>query len=429
MNPDTRHWRGRDLLREDRGQTLVLFALALSSLVLSLGLAVDLGFAYITKAKLSKAVDGACLTAMRNLSQGQETATTLATNSFNANYRATSLDANSPTLAINFSTDANGQTFVSVSATAIIKTQFMALLPAYRTLPVSDSAQATRGKLVMSLILDRSGSMQSNGGASALPPAVGTFVNYFDNSTDEVAMVSFGSNATVDVPIETNFITPITHAANALRGNFSGGTFGPGGLTLAKSQNDGVPVNPGQNVVKVAVYFTDGYVNVIQDTLSCSGAMTLYNYGGYDSGNTVDFFNPNNGSSLATYTTGSRGSSSWSPSNFCLKNLPGFTSRIDGTTKAFTRTNVTADARYRALQTANTMRTEGMYIYAIGLGSSVDQAFLQQIANDPAGSYYDSSQPAGMAVFVPNCPSSTCSAELQQVFQTIAAQILLRLTQ
>jgi Flp pilus assembly protein TadG len=413
-------------LRDNRGQTLVLFALALSSLVLSLGLAVDLGFAYVTKAKLSKAVDGACLTAMRNLSQGQTTATTLATNSFNANYRATSLDANPPALSINFSTDANGQTFVSVNATATIKTQFMALLPAFRTLPVSDSAQATRGKLVMSLILDRSGSMQTNGGASALPPATGTFVNYFDNTTDEVAMVSFASNATVDVAIGTNFITPITNAANALSGHFTGGTFGPGGLTLAKSQNESVPVIPGQNVVKVAVYFTDGYVNVVQDNLSCNGTMTLYNYGGYDSGNTVAFFDPSSGTSLATYNSSSR---TWSPSSFCLKNLAGFTSQIDGTTKTFTRSNVTADARYRALQTANAMRAEGMYIYAIGLGTSVDTAFLQQIANDPASSSYNAAQPVGMAVFVPNCPSSTCSSDLQQVFQTIAAQILLRLTQ
>ena len=426
MSINVRRWPKLNKFRDERGQTLVLFALALSSLVLTLGLAVDLGFAYVTKAKLSKAVDGACLTAMRNLAQGQATATTLATNSFNANYRATSLDASPPSVAINFSTDANGQTFVTVNATATIKTQFMALLPDYRTLPVSDSAQATRGKLVMSLVLDRSGSMQTNGGASALPPAVGTFVNYFDNTNDKVAMVSFASNATVDVAIGTNFITPITNAANALSGHFTGGTFGPGGLTLGKSQNESVPVDPGQNVVKVAVYFTDGYANVIQDTLSCSGTMTLYNYGGYDSGNTVGFFDPTTGNSLATYNSSSR---TWNPSNFCLKNLAGFTSQIDGTTKAFTRTNVTADARYRALQTANAMRAEGMYIYAIGLGTSIDTDFLQQIANDPASSNYNSTQPEGMAVFVRDCPSSTCSSDLQQVFQTIAAQILLRLTQ
>jgi hypothetical protein len=75
------------------------------------------------------------------------------------------------------------------------------------------------------------------------------------------------------------------------------------------------------------------------------------------------------------------------------------------------------------------MRAEGMYVYSIGLGNSVDSSFLQQIANDPASSTYDASQPQGLAVFAPSCPSSQCTAQLNQVFQTIASKILLRLTQ
>ena len=142
------------------------------------------------------------------------------------------------------------------------------------------------------LVLDRSGSMKNNGGSTALPPAVTTFVTYFDNTNDEVAMVSYASNAVVNVAINYNFKTPITNAANAM--SFSGGTFGPGGLTLAKAQNDSVAVQPGQNVVKVVVYFTDGYVNEIQDTFNCPAAK-LINYGGYDSGTSVDFFDPANG--------------------------------------------------------------------------------------------------------------------------------------
>ena len=50
---------------------------------------------------------------------------------------------------------------------------------------------------------------------------------------------------------------------------FSGGTFGPGGMTLAKAQNDSVTVLPGQNAVKVVVVFhrrsrerDSGYVQV-----------------------------------------------------------------------------------------------------------------------------------------------------------------------
>ncbi len=411
----------------ERGQVVLLVAVCFTVMLLFMALAIDVGFAYVTKAKLSKAVDAACLTAMRNLAQGQTIARTLAINSFNGNYKISSLDQVSPTVTVSFSTDSYGQTLVNVNAAATIRTFFMRMLPNRRTLSVSDSAQATRGKLVMSLVLDRSGSMTNNGGSTALPPAVITFINYFDNSNDEVAMISFASNATIDVPIAYNFITPITNAVNAMRSKFTGGTFGPGGLTAAKTQNDSVPVLPGQNVVKVVVYFTDGYANTIQDKLSCSGTLTLYNYGGYDSGNTVDVFNPTTGTSLATYD----GVSSWTPYNTCLKNVTKFTSAINGQLKSLTRANVTADAKYRALQTATAMRTEnpGMFIYSIGLGTNVDQAFLQQIANDPASSTYNPNQPEGQAVFASNYPSSQCSAQLQQVFQTIAAKILLRLTQ
>jgi len=417
-----RHRYNRD---NDRGQITVLLAISLTVLLLFVALAIDVGLAYVTKAKLSKAVDAACLTAMRNLAQGHTAAGNLAINSFNANYRVSGLDIDAPAITVGFSTDKYGQTLVNVSATATIRTFFMRLLPKYQSFSVSDSAQATRGKLVMTLVLDRSGSMSNNGGSKALPPAVTSFINYFDNNNDEVAMVSFASNATIDVPIGYQFITPITNAVKAM--NPGGGTFGLGGLVDAKAQNESVSIPPGQNAVKVAVYFTDGYVNTIQDTFNCGpGHPTLYNYGGYDTGSSVDFFDPSNGTDWGGLDT--KGYPPHSPLPDCT-GVTKFTAAINGNAMSFTRSNVTADAQYRALQTANAMRAEGMVVYSIGLGNSIDQAFLQQIANDPASASYNPSQPDGLAVFAPNCPSTQCSAELLQVFQTIAAKILLRLTQ
>jgi Mg-chelatase subunit ChlD len=421
--------------RNDAGQILIIVAIVLPVLVLFAALAVDVGFAYVTKAKLSKAVDAACLTGMKNLAQGQNTAKTLAQNSFNANYGTSGLDGSPPQVDITFSTNASGQTQINISATATMKTFFMGYFPQWSTLQVKDSAQAQRGKLIMSVVLDRSASMNNNGGAAALPPAVTSFVNFFDNASDEVAMVSFASNATVDVAINTNFITPITNAVKAMK--FGGATFGPGGLTLAQVQNDSVPIQPGQNPSKVVVYFTDGYANTIQDTFNCTSTLgpTLYNYGGYDasSGNVFDFFNPVDGAdweSSGSHGLDSNGYPPHQPPPDCT-GVTKFISQITGQPTTFSRANITADAQYRALQTANAMRAENpaTYVYAIGLGKLVDQAFLQQIANDPASATYNPNQPAGLAVFVPDCPSATCTAELQQVFQTIAARILLRLTQ
>ncbi len=425
-----------DRRKNQRGQAVLLVVMVLPLLLLFSALAVDVGFAYVTKARLSKSVDAACLTAMKNLSQGQTTARTLALNSFTANYGTPGLDANPPVVAVTFSTNSAGQTLVGVTATATINTFFMRLVPQFSQLSVANTAQATRGKLIMTVVLDRSGSMKNNGGSTALPPAVITFVNDFDNSNDEVAMVSFASNAKVDVPINYNFKTPITNAANAM--SFAGGTFGPGGLTLAQTQNDSVTILPGQNVIKVVVYFTDGYANTIQDTFSCP-ATTLINYGGYDTGSSVDAFDPTSATTdwgtvptsgtykgVIPYTT---------KPDYCKSStgvyVKTFYSQQYKSQQSFTRTNVTADAVYRALQTANAVRAETVptYVYAIGLGNSVDQAFLKQIANDPASTTYDPTKPDGMAQFVTNCPSTQCTADLQKVFQTIAARILLRLTQ
>ena len=222
--------RGRNRENE-RGQIVVLLAVSLTLVLLFLAFAIDVGFAYATKAKLSKSVDAACLTAMRNLAQGQAKAGALAVNSFNGNYELSALDANTPTVNVSFSTDANGNTLVNVSATATIRTFFMRLLPQFQTFSVSDSAQATRGKLVMTLVLDRSGSETSDGGSAAIPPAVTSFVNDFSNGTDEVAMVSFASKATIDVAINYNFITPINSDYQCSKGHklgrrhlWSGGT-------------------------------------------------------------------------------------------------------------------------------------------------------------------------------------------------------------
>jgi Flp pilus assembly protein TadG len=72
--------------RHARAQIFLLFALSLPVLIAFLGLGVDLGFAFVTRANLSKAVDAAALAAMRNISQGQAQATAIAQSAFNTNY-------------------------------------------------------------------------------------------------------------------------------------------------------------------------------------------------------------------------------------------------------------------------------------------------------------------------------------------------------
>ncbi len=279
----------------EQGQLLIMLAVVMIGLMLTSSLAIDVAFGYVTKARLQKAVDAACLVAMENLAQkGQTGAQTVATNTFAANYPTTGLDYSAPAVAVTFNTN-SGQQVVAVSATATIRTIFFGLLPGKKSYIVVANAQSMRGYLAMTVIVDRSGSMQNNGGQQAIVSAVPMFVKFFNNSSDQVALTSFASAASTDFAISTSFQTPITNAINDM--SFIGGTFGLGGLTLAKTQEDSVVPTSGENLVKVVVYFTDGLVNEVQDTFACTSSWgnTLYNYGGYDTGSSVDFFKPTDG--------------------------------------------------------------------------------------------------------------------------------------
>jgi len=435
-----------NILESDSGQTLIIGALVMTVLLLCTGMAIDVGLLYVTKAKLQAAVDSGCLKAVTNLSQGQTTAATMGTDMFDANF-----GSNPPTPSVTFPIDSHGNQEVQVTATAYVATLFMR----QGSVPVSATAVATRGKLIMSMVLDRSGSMQTDGGGAALQSAVPTLVGMLNNTLDEVALISFSENSTIDFPIGYNFITPIDNAVSAM--TFAGGTFGTGAgtqailstsigapMSLADLQNNSVTITPGQNVSKVLLYFTDGLMNTVQDKFHCDGrtsnTLTLINYGGFDSGSEVDIFDPTSPTTVwDTYTGGSGGFKYDTAGDIC-KNASGgivttFLSQQTGLQTALNRANVTAEAQYRAIQTAIAMRTESptpTAIYTIGLGSSVSpatQAFLAQLANDPAyPATYISGQAAGEFFYVPDCPSQTCTTSLNTVFETIAASVLLRLT-
>ena len=146
-----------NLVKNDRGQTIIVFALVVPILILFTGMAIDAGLLYVTKAKLSTAVDSACLTGMKNLNdnspQSQAKAAQLAAGLFNANF-----GANPPTPSITFPTMPTA-TSRSGNCNGLRETLFMQSLPQWASVPVSATAVATRGKLIMTLVLDRSGSM------------------------------------------------------------------------------------------------------------------------------------------------------------------------------------------------------------------------------------------------------------------------------
>lgn len=406
--------------RKQRGQTIVMLAVFMVLIILFVGMAIDLGFAYVTKASLSKAVDAAVLAGAKNLSQGKAQAETLARKAFALNYRGMGLDASTPSVAVDFPV-VSGYTEVKVSATTNMKTFFLRILPQYQQLAISADAQAFRANLVMSVVLDRSGSLKSNGGWQYLPTAVEDFVDNFDDDNDQVSMVSFASDDTTDAARKKNFKAAIHSQLHGWgKSKFAGGTYAMGGLVRGKSENDSYSPGTGENVLKVVVFFTDGRANSNQDTLSCSGSPIRYGGCslaearlGFCSG--VGFWYSSNPKDNVGCTT----------SRFPAQQ-PGNPGRLQPDSAAYT--DIPADAEYRILQMASSMRAASSYptvFYVVGLGDddTLNKPFLQQLANDVHSPAYNSTQPAGEALFT-NDPS-----ELEQVFQEIASRIQLRLTQ
>src|SRR6476469_6863535 len=119
-------------LSAQRGFAMVYMAAVLTVLILFTGLAVDSGRAYVLKAQLTKAVDGAALGAARALNSGDPKGA--ATQIFRANFPAGYLGTSTvtdPTTDPNFYKSAvnavTGVNVVTVTASAVLPTTFMQL--------------------------------------------------------------------------------------------------------------------------------------------------------------------------------------------------------------------------------------------------------------------------------------------------------------
>jgi Flp pilus assembly protein TadG len=399
----------------ESSQSLIMFVMFMFMLMLFVGLGVDMGFAYITRARLSKAVDAACLIGVRSYSSadaGSE-ADGIARATFAANYPKSGRDVAAVTPNVVFGSENNNIT-LNVTAATTINTFFIRVMgaipgmPNWDTLPVSSTAQATRPNLIMSLVLDRSGSMGRNGGAAKLPGAVSNFIDLFDDGLDRASMSSFSYAARADVTMKHNFKQEIKTDVNAMI--FDGWTASEPGLTNGLVQN--LSANPvgGEKVVRVIVFFTDGMANTFYYTFNCGPRNIAQNTG--------ELYDP---------VTGARANSG------CT--VPGTLPAINGgTVDTSSCVAMNNEAEDRAEWIAHLARSQGIIIYAIGMGDpneagecggavrALNPAFLKRVANTPDSTTYDTNQPVGDYAIADN------PAELDQVFQGIGAKILSRLS-
>lgn len=259
-------------ISSEKGFALVYMAVSMTALVLFSGLAIDTGRAYVVKAQLTKAVDGAALGAARMLNSGDPRGE--AERIFNANFPDGYLGTSSVTDAASdpgfFDLDViedTGVNVVTVRATATVPTTFMRLA-SFNQVTVSSAGEATRRMVDLSLVLDVSSSIGWRW--PYVRDAARAFVEAFDESSDRIALMTYSNGARVldAMPSSRGFdkTKVITDIPQSLPG---GSTAMVEGFYRGWDELRTVPSGQ-QSGLRVIVLFTDGASNSVPGIYAAS---------------------------------------------------------------------------------------------------------------------------------------------------------------
>jgi Flp pilus assembly protein TadG len=258
----TRHTRTQS---GEAGFVIVQMALLMPVLMIFTGLAVDSGRAYVVKAQLSKAVDGAALGAARMLNSGDPRGE--AGRIFNANFPSDFMGAISvtdpatdPDFYEMHTEEDTGLNIVTIRATAVVPTTFMRI-GNFTEFTVTSASEASRRMVDLSLVLDTSSSIGSSWGA--VRDAARTFIEAFDEDADRLSLVFYGWGAHVEAPMPATRGFDKTGLMAAIPNSLPGGTT-PMAEGLYRGWDELRTVAPGQQSgLRVIVLFTDGSGNMV----------------------------------------------------------------------------------------------------------------------------------------------------------------------
>lgn len=393
----------RRVVRDSQGATIVLVAVSMVAIIATAALAIDPARAYIVRAHLARAVDSGSLAGARALRLGQSV----------ADQRARSIAAannvvdgqNGVSLSVGFGTNAQGEQTVALSASQTMPTTLMAMLGP-PDITVQSVAVAAVPPVDLILALDQSGSLNAANAWDDLQQAAIIFKNNFDDALDQMGLVSFQIRGTDRFMLAQPFRNAVETEINNMQSN--GDTNAGEGLRLALDQMLTGPAR--QRSIKVIVFFTDGRPTAMRGMFGGQDRMMAV-YTTQNNGKMRGYFN--NPDQLPTDNVAN-------PSG-CLNFTSCFT--------VWSEPTIRAQARQNGIDQADLIRSNGIYLYAIGLGNPnagnpllvPDMAYLQQLANE--GGMTDPSQPQAKAYFAPD------ATQLNVVFQQVAADILVRLSQ
>ena len=212
-----------------KGVSLVVGTAAMVLLIPSAGLSIDAALLYYTKTRLQGAVDGAALGAARALSLGstpaQQTTNAKqdAVNWFYANFPTTLWETSNTQMdqtMVTVADDPNNTRLrdVTVTANTTVPTIFMRWFNMTSTV-VAAQGTASRRDVVAMMIIDRSGSMNSNNGCTNMRSAAKLFTGQFAAGRDQIGMVEFGDTSWVDSSPTTDFQTVLGYTSGSSSGS------------------------------------------------------------------------------------------------------------------------------------------------------------------------------------------------------------------
>ncbi len=395
-------------LRSETGAVMVIIAGGMVILLGVAGLALDSGRAFIARSELSRAVDAGVLAGARALRAGETTARNQAL----AMSRANGVIPGDPGTTVNviFGLTPDGDNTVTMTATRPMRTSLMRLL-GRRWVDIGSSATAVVPPVDLVFVIDQSGSLGSAGAWDELQDAARSFVDYFSDDLDQLALVSFGTRGETRLPLQAPFRTA---AKNQVDGMSSvGWTNTAEGLQLAYDQIVGE--NTRERAVKVVVFFTDGRPTAFRGTIGgerriLAVAATARNVvrGYWDNPNSIPmdrWLRP-----VADACRNVVNCEVWTEAGPPPHGVRG-----------------REIARDMGLAAADRIRSEGAYVYTIGLGNPFasnlarpDLAYLSLLANEHGS--VNSDQPSGRMYFAP------AAEDLRAVFRQVAADLVIRLS-
>ncbi len=261
----------RTTLKRHSGQVLIIVAFALPLLIAVLGLVVDSMRGYSVRLKLNASADAGALAAARAIALSDDAAESAAQEFFYANYPGNYLGSTPEFLGASVIYDEAGDATIEVTARARMSPWFLGVFN-NRQMTVSSLSSATRRAVDIAVVVDNTTSLRLGVLGDVTDDVVSRskeFVSKFQENFDRLALIKFAFGAEVSVPFSAdrgfNLATVQSEIDNFDFGSISNPyyTNSAEGFWNALNALKNVP-NPSS--LQVIVFFTDGAPNSVSSS-------------------------------------------------------------------------------------------------------------------------------------------------------------------